>query len=343
METKSPPRQRTVYFESDPSKTDAQNMEIFLSQIRDAHNSSRSLFSIDVSASRPSASQSGPFEYSVRRTSTRNCEVVYQTTSPWCVSVRGISAAVGRYVRFIFLRKGSMRFTTRGKTLSMEPGCIMFSDPAEPLTAVALTRSTMLSILLPADGFLAHSGFPMQSVLSMIFEPDSAVARLMKNITILVCDALGEVDARDADYLIAGLLEFMKPVLAQTVRNNAKQQTDSRQSLRDRAHLVMMKHIATPGITVEDIARELGISARYLGLIYSETGVTAKKYLLDLRLETARVVLHDSEKEDKTVSAVALAHGFRTAAHFCRCFKDRYGLSPKAWLAQNKSRRHGSD
>ena len=82
---------------------------------------------------------------------------------------------------------------------------------------------------------------------------------------------------------------------------------------------------------VEDLAALCSVSRRQLERQFAKRlGTPPHAWLNDLRLGRAcELLLHGYY-----VKAAALEVGFRDASHFCRAFKLRYGVTPRAFVAQ---------
>lgn len=76
------------------------------------------------------------------------------------------------------------------------------------------------------------------------------------------------------------------------------------------------------------VAKALGISKRYLHLLFKEEEETITQYILRRRLDDARVLLTDDSQRHLTISEVAYRVGFNSGNHFGRVYKDRFGLTP---------------
>lgn len=74
------------------------------------------------------------------------------------------------------------------------------------------------------------------------------------------------------------------------------------------------------------LADEVGISRRQLNRMFaSELGVSPARFRRQIRLERARQMLSSSEA---SVTEAAIAAGFRSRAHFSRCYVEHFGRPP---------------
>jgi AraC-like DNA-binding protein len=91
----------------------------------------------------------------------------------------------------------------------------------------------------------------------------------------------------------------------------------------------------TDAIHMEDICRVTGVGVRTLQRYFSEYfDVTISEYILSVRLHKAHCELVTSHHSEKTVSQIALQHGFNHFGRFSVHFHQRYGECPSEVLAQ---------
>jgi AraC family transcriptional regulator len=89
-------------------------------------------------------------------------------------------------------------------------------------------------------------------------------------------------------------------------------------------------------LSVETLAREVGLSAAHFARAFKETlGRAPHQFLLSLRLERARRML---EMPGAQLSQVALAAGFADQSHLTRLFKRQYGITPGAVQRAHRQR-----
>ena len=79
-------------------------------------------------------------------------------------------------------------------------------------------------------------------------------------------------------------------------------------------------------ITLEEIANYSAFSPHYVSqLFHTETSYTITQYITNLRLEYAKNLLFST---DHSIAEICTQCGFHSFAHFLRCFKNFYGISP---------------
>lgn len=92
-------------------------------------------------------------------------------------------------------------------------------------------------------------------------------------------------------------------------------------------------HYRNPGITIADIADDLGMSLRQLQRGFAAIGTTPTMYLLTKRLEHAKRGLDDRRcgRRSDLISTIAYEAGFSDLSYFQRCFRRAFGASPSSW------------
>ena len=96
---------------------------------------------------------------------------------------------------------------------------------------------------------------------------------------------------------------------------------------------IIARHIHK-GITVEEIARQIGISRTYLSTKFAEeTGMSISRYSVQVRLRAAENMLKYSEA---SISEIAEYLCFSSQSYFGKKFKEKNGISPAEYRRQNK-------
>ncbi len=94
----------------------------------------------------------------------------------------------------------------------------------------------------------------------------------------------------------------------------------------------MRQRLLDPQLTVQDIAVAAGVSRTTLFRAFAPGGL--RRYMLDMRLDLARAALGGRDPRRQTVAEVAYRHGFASAAHFARLYRERFGHAPGEMAAR---------
>lgn len=138
--------------------------------------------------------------------------------------------------------------------------------------------------------------------------------------------------------LIASVLMIKRSILKariqsklQTNRNQAKAEIRSLETPSEWPPVVewMKLNFEDSELNLDKASQGVGLSnSKLTSLIKSQTSLSFKAFLNDLRMERAQQLL---EETDEQVLQIALNCGYNTVAHFNRLFKERVGKSPTAW------------
>lgn len=94
----------------------------------------------------------------------------------------------------------------------------------------------------------------------------------------------------------------------------------------ERLQKVFDEHLTNPDFSVDNCAREMGVSRMQLHRkLKALTGLSTSRFINSQRLKLAEKIL---KTEKITVSEVGYSVGFNDPSYFAKCFKNAYGCSP---------------
>jgi AraC-like DNA-binding protein len=93
-------------------------------------------------------------------------------------------------------------------------------------------------------------------------------------------------------------------------------------------------HFHDPLLSIEQVARAQGISARYLHRLLRAANHSYVDLVNEKRLQKAFADLSTSDQPRRTVTDLAFDAGFTDLSHFNRLFRARYGDTPRGIRAQ---------
>jgi AraC-like DNA-binding protein len=89
------------------------------------------------------------------------------------------------------------------------------------------------------------------------------------------------------------------------------------------------KHLSSSHLSVETVARGTGLSRAAIHRLFLDQPHTLMQWVQLERLEACRLSLAQVTLPQRTLTDIALAHGFKSSAHFSAAFRTQYGQSPR--------------
>ncbi len=123
---------------------------------------------------------------------------------------------------------------------------------------------------------------------------------------------------------------YVKSQVAEFKRTFSMQQEDK--LFAERLDKIIEDNLANEDFDIGVLAGELGMSRSALfKKVKAMTGDSPSEYIKDLKLRTAVDLLKHS---NKSITEIAYASGFSDAGYFGKCFRKKYGMSPRAYKQQ---------
>ncbi len=81
-------------------------------------------------------------------------------------------------------------------------------------------------------------------------------------------------------------------------------------------------------LLVADVAGRLGVTPRYVQMLFEAEGTTFTEYANERRLDAALAMLRSPRYVAWSIAGIALEAGFRDLSNFNRRFRRRFGATP---------------
>jgi AraC-like DNA-binding protein len=133
--------------------------------------------------------------------------------------------------------------------------------------------------------------------------------------------------------LISGIVLHLLGHIHSLLKQYRFKKETNTEHIINKARVILRKNIDRE-IEMEKVAEELNVSYSWFRKAFREyTGIAPNQYLLQLRIEQARLLLSDP---DKSLKEIALRLNFVSPYYFSKLFKEKTGLSPAQFRLKDK-------
>ena len=87
-------------------------------------------------------------------------------------------------------------------------------------------------------------------------------------------------------------------------------------------------HLREPDLCLESIAKNNGISLRYLHELFTTVDTTVSDWIWLRRLQRCYALLSHPEHAARSITEIAFSMGFNSSSHFSNRFREEFGLRP---------------
>jgi AraC-like DNA-binding protein len=140
------------------------------------------------------------------------------------------------------------------------------------------------------------------------------------------------IPAATAERLAGTALDLLATALA-GARGMMAGATTRRSAALAHAKMLALARLGDAALEPADIAAALGVATRSLHRLFEAEGTSFMRWLIEQRLAACARDLADPARLGRSVSDIALGHGFADLSHFSRAFRRRYGTSPRDYRA----------
>lgn len=89
------------------------------------------------------------------------------------------------------------------------------------------------------------------------------------------------------------------------------------------------KNLSNPDLSPKTLAEQQNCSVRYIHKVFESRSLTAQKFITEERLSRCLRDLGNPQMSQHSITEIAFAWGFKSSSHFSRCFKEKFGVSPR--------------
>lgn len=231
---------------------------------------------------------------------------------------------------------GSGGVVQDGREALIEPGQFALYDTTRPYELQFDGDFSQMVIQLPRAELLRRVG-DTERLTATTFAGGDAAARPLERLTAEFLRGIARTAGTVGDEVAARLsgqaIDLLAATLSDRLTAGARATTTHRAALLYRLKAYIEAHLAEAELGIGQVAAGLGLSPRYVNDLLADERTSFRRYLLARRLDQCRRSLAAPAQAHLQIGEIAFLWGFNDLAHFSRAFKERFGLSPRAWRA----------
>ena len=243
---------------------------------------------------------------------------------------RHIVPGAPRLYSFLLQARGSSVFEHCGEEAHLGEGDFTLCDNAAPHSFSVADSSTV--IMLRVDGTMLREHLPT---------PERFCGLRLRHevgLTAPMSAMVEKLDARLEDGFTSvydsSVARHLLEMMAMSYAIGFDELPDLSAVIKGRQAEVI-RHIEDrlrdPRLSPASVAEGLRISPRYLRTVFAGTGEKVSAYIIRRRLEECARQIRNPAWAGHTLTEIAFAWGFNSAAHFTRTFHEQFGMAPREY------------
>jgi AraC-like DNA-binding protein len=248
-----------------------------------------------------------------------------------------INRGDGRLFSFLLQARGSGVFSHYGHETHMEEGDFTLCDNSAPHRYNCFGRTELIILRTSPDVLRPYLPDPEQLCglrLPAAMGITGTAGNMAQKLWSLVEGGLPE---KFSAMVARNALDLMATSYA-IAFDSSLSDTTAVSARKLQAKRYIEAHLREPDLTPCTVASALGISPRYLRMLFCGGTENISRYILRRRLEECAKQLSSALWRGHTITEIAFASGFNSAAHFTRVFRDEYRMTPSQFRRAHLSR-----
>jgi AraC-like DNA-binding protein len=233
---------------------------------------------------------------------------------------------------------GTTKNFTIGRASECKEGDFVLYDPSRPLN-LSFTEPTQVIVLRLPIALIEQHVPRLRGLVGVRVRGDRGPGAVFSGF---LRSAWRQMQTDDGDW-VDTLNTVIWPLLDMAYANEPRAGIAAgRRGERKRELFgIIEREICDPALDARSIATVMGVSARYVQMIFAEMATTPSAYIQQRRLDLAAHRLA-REGAQRLITDVAFDCGFSDLSSFCRAFRRRFAVAPRDYRAGRRSAAAGS-
>lgn len=215
-----------------------------------------------------------------------------------------------------------------GRTVELEAGSGVLMTNAE-VGSLRIASSSRFTTFRVPRAAIAPLSPDLDAAVARRIPPDSAALKLLVGYLQNVRDANALTTPDLQHVAVTHIYDLLALAIGAT--RDATEIAYSRGMRAARlgaAKAFIMHQIGRRDLSVGRVAAHLGVTPRYVHMLFETDGTTITQFIVEQRLARSHDMLLDPRMTVRTITSIAFAAGFNDLSHFNRTFRRRFGMTP---------------
>jgi AraC family transcriptional regulator, positive regulator of tynA and feaB len=231
-----------------------------------------------------------------------------------------------------YVTAGTLHSEQDGRSVELRPGDGAISDAARPYFLRFDQPLGCVSVKVYKSD-LKHRVAGIERVTAQSLARGSSLNPLVFGYMRMLIEHAPNMTGAAALHAAEVFKELISASLNEMLERTPAPLSEYRAAALLRVKAFVDKHLGDSSLDVERIAREVGLSSRYINKLFEADRSSLGRYVWQRRIERCAIRLRDLAWAHVSISVIALEHGFNDLSHFSRVFRKRYGQSPREYRA----------
>lgn len=239
-----------------------------------------------------------------------------------------ISRAPQQYLKFSLIESGTGFIVQDGREISLRAGDMAIYDTDRPYSLLFDDTMRMSVVMFPK----VMLDIPAETVGRLTatrLDGAGGVGAMIGPYVASLARGAADLDGHLARRMFRTAVDMVGTLLEANLGRDATS-TDAHGTLLRRMLDYIDEHLSDSALSPGQIAAAHFVSVRHLHAVFNEQGTTVSTVIRSRRLERCYDALVDPQQAHRSITAVAMAHGFVDAAHFSRTFRAHFGVPPSS-------------
>jgi AraC family transcriptional regulator, positive regulator of tynA and feaB len=213
-----------------------------------------------------------------------------------------------------------------GREARLQPGDFTLCDLTRPYVVRSDRPCKLLVVGIPRSLLLRYVPFPEELTACAMSGRDSMNGLVSDYLQTLWARFPAGLPLPDAWQVCQATMSLVGGAYERLAHHRPMRRSAA-SAHRARIRCYIEKHLTDPDLTPAAIASGCQINVRYMHRLQALESETLARYILRRRLEECARALA-APQQRRSITEIAFLYGFKSATHFGRAFRERYGVTP---------------